>query len=153
MAPVRSIRRTLLGSAVLCGWTLGVLVLPALHLAFHAIPHDHIGGGIRYRFDAGNPESAVHTHPHPRVDAGALRRASGAALVAPVALGLTVRAAGEPHDARGLAHFGSAPGEGADPAEILPETRLWSPDRDVLSGRLAEFLLESKRAPRPPPAA
>lgn len=153
MTRIRSGGRLYFGLAVAGCWILGVLVLPVLHLAFHAIPHDHIGGGIHYHLDAGDPESTVHTHPHPRVDAAALRRSTGAALVAPVALGLTVRAAGEPHDAQGLAHFAAAPGEGAQSGTTHPTRTLFSPRRDVTASHFAEFFLEKRRAPRPPPSA
>jgi hypothetical protein len=153
MASDRSLRRSLLGSAVLCGWMLGVLVLPALHLAFHAVPHDHVGGGIHYHCHAGDSELVPHVHPHRHVDAAALRRASGAIVTAPVTGGSLIRSAEAGHDARGLAHFASAPGAGAASGTSLPQRTIFTPKRDDAQGRFAEFLLEGKRAPRPPPAA
>jgi hypothetical protein len=154
MTPLRSFRRRLAGFAVLGGWVLGVLVLPALHLAFHEVPHDHAGGGIHFHAAAGTGASR-HVHPHRAVDAAALRRASGQALRTPVSAGLELRNADfsrSTHDADGLAHFGSAPGEGAYAGGILSAKRFPSPHRDVLSNRHAVFFLVGKRAPRAPPA-
>ena len=142
-------------AAAIAAYLIGIVVLPVLHLAFHEGAHDPAGGGIHYHAAAGEPDSPLHAHPHRRVDAGALRRASGPELAAPALAGLGMRAAGFSfrHDADGLAHFGTAPGEDAARQESFDETSLPSAHRDVLRGRFAEFFLESKRAPRPPPAA
>ena len=152
-----SLRRTLPGLVVLGAWALGVVVLPAAHLAFHALPHDHAGGGIHFHLAASSAPSGPerHVHPHKPEDAAALRRASGRTLAAPLSAGLEIHAAAgfDAHDADGLAHFGAAPGEGAAPSVALAASRACFPNCDSLPERFAEFFLEGTRAPRPPPAA
>lgn len=157
MLRLGSLRRTSLGLVVLGAWALGVVFLPAAHLAFHALPHDHAGGGVHYHFAASVVSSVPerHVHPHRAEEAAALRRASGQTLTAPVSAGLEIHAAAgfDAHDADGLAHFGAAPGEGAAPSVALAASRVCFPNCDSLPERFVEFFLEGKRAPRPPPAA
>ena len=118
-------------------WAMGTLVLPVLHLANHARPHDHEGGGIHYHLDAGADDDhdddddpsgpptveAPHGHHHSHA----------------------------PH-AAGLAHFAAATSDGTAGAvapAATPQAELAS---DAPAGRFAEYLLEGNRGPRAPPA-
>jgi hypothetical protein len=64
--------RALLAACVLMLFMIGTLIVPVLHLAFHALPHDHDGGAIRYHFaetgylddDDPHDELAHHAHRH-----------------------------------------------------------------------------------------
>jgi len=123
-------------------WLSGTVLLPTLHLARHARPHDHEGGGIRYHLD----EDAGHAHDD-HDDHDDDDETGGP---------FTVEA---PHDHRhshhdaGLAHFAAATGEGA--ATLLVFSSEPDPNRvpDALASRNAVFFLEGKKAARAPPAA
>ena len=136
MRPLRSLRSRFGAVFAAFLWLLGTVVLPALHLARHARPHDHEGGGIHYHLDTeadhddhdddepGGPPTVEAPHGH-----------------------------GHSHHDAGLAHFAAATGEGA--ATALAFTSEPDPERvpDAIPDRDAEYFFEGKKASRAPPAA
>ena len=56
-------------AATALAFALGTLVIPTLHLLFHALPHDHDGGAIHYHLppdeDHGHDHAAGEDHEHP----------------------------------------------------------------------------------------
>ncbi|HQQ78715.1 MAG TPA: hypothetical protein PLB01_15280 [Thermoanaerobaculia bacterium] len=140
MAVVASMRSRIAALVGALLWSLGTIVLPALHLARHARPHDHEGGGIHYHLDAEAYHDGHDDHDDDDEPGGPF----------------TVEA---PHGRRhaphaaGLAHFAAATGEGA--AVVLAFTSEPDPERvpDALPGRCAEYFLEGQKAARAPPPA
>jgi hypothetical protein len=63
MLSLRSRSAALLVAGAFFAGTVGV---PTLHLAFHALPHDHAGGEIHYHFDDDDDhaEAAEHHRDH-----------------------------------------------------------------------------------------
>ncbi len=57
-------RRTALLAAA--AFVLATIAIPALHLTFHALPHDHAGGETHYHPPAAHDHGhdAEHHHPH-----------------------------------------------------------------------------------------
>lgn len=121
-------------------WLLGTVVLPDVHLARHARPHDHEGGGIHYHLD----EEAGHGHDDHDGDDD--EPGGPFTVEAP-------HGHGHPHQDAGLAHFDAATGECA--AAALVFTSELDPERapDAPAVRNAEFFLEGKKGARAPPAA
>ena len=117
-------------------WLSGTVVLPALHLAQHARPHDHEGGGIHYHLD-GEADHDDHDDDEPGGP-------------------FTVEAPhhhGHSHHDAGLAHFAAATGEGA--GCVVEFAFSDAPNRapDALAKHHAVFFLEGKKAARAPPTA
>jgi len=139
MAGVRPFRSGPGAASAAFVWLCGTVLLPAVHLALHTLPHDHEGGGIHYHLDAdphddhddhddddpGGPPTVEAPHGHHHGHA--------------------------PH-AAGLAHFASATGDGAAGAVALAVTPLATHASDALPERDAVFLSEGERAARAPPA-
>jgi hypothetical protein len=136
MIAVRSLRSRPGAASAATLWLLGTIVLPALHLAHHARPHDHEGGGIHYHVgkeagrddhdddgdEPGGPSTVEAPHHH-----------------------------GHSHRDAGLAHFAAATGEGATAQRVLSSES--DPERvlDALANRHVPFLSVGKRAARAPP--
>jgi hypothetical protein len=141
MTDVRSFRSRPGAALAAFLWLLGTVALPALHLARHARPHDHAGGGIHYHLD----EDAGH--PHDDHDDHDDDEPGGP---------FTVEAPhghGHSHHDAGLAHFAAATGEGAAAALTFASRRDRERAPDALPDRSAEDFLEGWKAARAPPAA
>ena len=145
MTDVRSFRSRPGAAFAAFLWLSGTTVLPALHLARHARPHDHAGGGIHYHLD----EDAGHAHDeHDEHDEHDDDDEPGGPFTVEAPHGH-----GHSHHDAGLAHFAAATGEGA--AVALAFTSEPDPERvpDALPDRYAGYFLEGKNAARAPPAA
>lgn len=139
MIDIRSFRSRPGAALAALLWLSGTIVLPALHLARHARPHDHEGGGIHYRLDADadHDEHDDHDDDEP-----------GGPFTVEAPHGHGHR----PH-AAGLAHFAAATGEGA--GSVVEFAFSDAPNRvpDALASRHAVYFLEGKKAARAPPPA
>ena len=140
MMAVRSFRSRPGAAVAALLWLSGTMVLPALHLARHARPHDHEGGGIHYHLDADADHGDHDDHDDDDEPGG------------PFTVEAPHRHGHSHHDA-GLAHFAAATGEGA--ATALAFTSQPDPERapDAPEVRNAVFFLDGKKAARAPPAA
>jgi hypothetical protein len=142
MTDVRSIRSRPGAAFAAFLWLSGTTVLPALHLARHARPHDHEGGGIHYHLDedAGRAHEDHDDHDDDDEPGGPF----------------TVEAPhghGHSHHDAGLAHFAAATGEGAGITVAFALAFAQKRAPDSFSNRYAQYFLEGKKAARAPPAA
>jgi hypothetical protein len=143
MIDVRSFRSRPGAALAASLWLLGTIVLPALHLARHARPHDHEGGGIHYHLDADADHDEHDDHDDNDDD-----DEPGGPFTVEAPHGHGHR----PH-AAGLAHFAAATGEGEIFAVEFAFSNAANRIPDVFSSRDAVFFLEGRRAARAPPIA